>query len=190
MQTLLSTRTQSLGIRSIAYTIVRHPRRDPGVRTEAHELLRGQAERAARALVVLDRAGSGSSDSPSELERDIKAKLARSGWDDRCAVVVVDPELEAWVWARSPHVARILGWNEPGELRDWLQTQGVWPQGSTKPSDPELALKTVLRRTGRGASPALFGELAARVGLSSCQDAAFARFCDVLRGWFGQEAGS
>lgn len=184
---LLSRRQRALGIREIRYEIVRHPRRDPGVRKEAAELLRAQAGRAKRALVVLDVEGSGSAEGASVLKREIERSLSRAGWSGRCAVVAVAPELESWLWTGSPHVAHVLGWQGSESIRDWLRARSLWPDDDVKPPDPKGALRTVLRATGTRSSPALFRDLASRVGLSTCRDEGFARFRSTLQSWFGEE---
>lgn len=183
---LLSKRRRTLRLRDLRFRVLRHPQRDPGVRRGAHDLLRGQAQRADRALVILDHHGSGFNGTAEELEQELGERLARCGWKDRCRAIVVEPELEAWVWVRSPHVSEVLGWNRSDRLELWLRQQGLWPEGRLKPPDPKRALKAVLRTTGRRASPALFAELGARVSFEGCRDRSFDQLVTVLRGWFGE----
>lgn len=182
--TLLQTRARSLGLPQLNYRVVRHPERDPGIRTQVHELLRAQQNRARFALAILDLHGSGSPLAASRLEAEIADRLARNGWSARCAVICADPELERWVWSGSPHVETVLGWRRPPAMRAWLEAHGLWSVNSVKPGDPEAALVGILRRTGKRPSPALFGDLAARVGLDGCSDEAFNRFRTVMGAWF------
>jgi hypothetical protein len=47
------------------------------------------------------------------MENDLEARLSQSGWPSGCcAAIVIDPELELWVWSRSPHVPAVLGLSE------------------------------------------------------------------------------
>jgi hypothetical protein len=77
------------------------------------------------ALVLFDRAGRGKEGvGRAALEREVEERLAASGWSARAAAIVMDPELEAWVWVDSPHVERIVGWaGARGGLRGWLESE-------------------------------------------------------------------
>lgn len=180
---LLGQRWQALGIRRVSFRIIRHPRRDPGVRTQAAPLLRSFIGEAEYALVVLDLSGSGSGDSASQLEREVEVAL-RAEWQDRCAVVATDPELEVWVWSSSPHVATALRWTRTQPLRGYLEGQGFWPSGRPKPLSPKEAVEHVLRATRTPRTPAVYAEIAERVSLQDCTDSAFGKFRTVLQGWF------
>ncbi|MEN8217565.1 MAG: hypothetical protein ABFS56_14585 [Pseudomonadota bacterium] len=68
------------------------------------------------------------------------------GWEkDRFVVIVIDPELEAWMWQDNPHIAKAFGFNKSSSLRDWLCSQGLWPLDSPKPPDPKLAFEKTLK---------------------------------------------
>jgi hypothetical protein len=182
----LLSRPESLRIRPVDCQIERYPGRDSGCFRDAPEYLRSAIPLFDRALVVFDRHGCGRDDLPRELiELDLEERLARNGWRDRAAAVVLDPELEAWVWSTSPHVAEILGWAEPsGALREWLEASELLRPGEAKPDDPKEAMKRVLRAADKKPSPALFGQLAERVGLGRCVDPAFGKFQETLQRWF------
>ena len=114
--------------------------------------------------------------------------MASSGWEDRAEVIVLNPEIEVWVFAASPHVERCLGWpQEDRPLRQWLESQGLWQKGQAKPSDPRAALERALGKAKRARSSALYRALGQRVGTKNCADPAFVKFRDVLRGWFPTE---
>lgn len=180
----LLRRHASVGIRSIEPVVYTHPDRDPGCRLHAHDFLRPQTTRFARALVVFDREGCGINAPAEHLEREVEGRLAASGWGDRAAVIVIDPELEAWVWSESPHVPRCLGWTgDLAHLRGWLKGQGLWEDGK-KPSDPKRAVQRVLHEVDRRRSSSIYSELAKSVGFRKCEDRAFLRLLNVLRGWF------
>ena len=185
----LLSRPCALGIRGLSFQVVRHPQRDPGVRTAAAGLLRPFQGRARFALVCLDLEGSGHPGPPEDLAQGIEEML-KPEWGDRCAAVVVDPELERWIWADSPHVARSLGWQGTmGELRTELEGRGRWPASAQKPLRPKETMREVMRSTGRPVSAAVFRGIAERVSLQGCTDPAFHRFREVLRAWFPAPAG-
>ncbi len=180
------TRRKSFGIRPITARVVAHPRQDPGCRLEAAEFLKGLEKQYRYALVLFDHEGCGTeSMARVDLEGAIEEELARSGWEGRNAVIVIEPELEAWLWSDSPHVERTLGWGrESGKLRDWLRQEGFWPADHPKPPRPKESAEAALRQTRHPFSSAIHGELAKKVGLSRCTDESFAKLRRVLKDWF------
>ena len=183
---LLCARQKSLGIRSIRYLILVHPRRDPGCFHEAADVLQVFQRRASRALVILDHEGSGQEKlAPDEVAAELKRRLCASGWGDRAEALIIAPELEAWVWSDSPHVDRMLGWSgRAPRLRDWLAGRGFWPTDLRKPPRPKESFQAALRESGIRVSSAVFRELAERVSLRDCQDPAFQQFRDLMLDWF------
>lgn len=183
-------RKKSLRIREVKSTIYVHRSRDPGCLKEAENFLRPFFRQYAHALVIFDRKGCGREGSPREdIERELESRLSRSGWDDRAKAVVIDPELEAWVWSESPLVERTLGWSgRTPVLRSWLHEMGYWPLGGPKPANPKEAVQEAVRIVGVARSSSLYMELASKVGLDRCADPAFAKLKTILRNWFPQEA--
>jgi hypothetical protein len=185
---LLATRCQSLRIRPPRFKVLRHPRRDAGCFREAERLLRPFLAQAEHALVMFDYEGCGQeSRSPDWVSSEVRERLQRSGWDDRAEVVVVVPELEAWVWSDSPRVDDVLGWHgrEPC-LRSWLQQQGLWQPDVPKPSRPKEAVERALEVVRLQRSSATYRQLAESVSLQRCQDTSFRRLVEVLRQWFSR----
>ena len=182
----LLQRDKSLGIRSISTRIFSHPKKDPGVFNEAHLFLRAFHKSAGHCLVMLDHEGCGArAGARDAIETTIETRLARNGWQNRSAAIVLDPELEAWVWSDSPHVDSILGWPcGDTNLRDWLIDQGFLEPGSPKPIRPKEAVEAALRYARRRRSSALYRELAEKVRFSHCHDASFVKFLSTLRSWF------
>ena len=179
------SRPEAIGMRRIQPpTIVEHPNRDPGVWKTGHELLAVYAHDHTHGLILLDHAWDGNPhDSPADLAQEIETDCRRV-WEDRARCIVIAPELEAWVWSRSPHVAEVLKWDDNQTLRAWLHSQGLWEEGQIKPADPKDAYHAALREKRMPPSAALFRKLAETVSLSSCQDPAFARLLKTLRTWF------
>ncbi|MSR58466.1 MAG: hypothetical protein EXS05_12570 [Planctomycetaceae bacterium] len=182
----LLSRPEALGIRPLAAQIYRHPGRDPGCRTQAHEYLRSFCNQYDHALVVFDREGCGRERiSRVEIEQDIERLLSSNGWESRAAVVVIDPELENWVWSDSPHVDAVCGWSgKSPALRNWLIQRGFLNAGNTKPAPPKQAFREALREVRKQPSASLFTELANRVSLARCSDPAFQKMKSTLQTWF------
>jgi hypothetical protein len=183
----LLSRPKALGIRSgVAWDIHVHPRRDPGCLNEAHDFLRLFPAQFCHAIVMFDRAGCGREQtSCSQLSSIVLGRLAANGWGDRAQVIVLDPELEVWVWSRSPHVVCCLGWEgHASALRQWLAEQGLWPEAAPKPPKPKEAMLAALRHQQRPYSSAIYEELARKVSLEGHSEPAFASFLETLRTWF------
>ncbi|MBX9790909.1 MAG: hypothetical protein K2Y37_18480 [Pirellulales bacterium] len=180
--------SERLRIRPISFTIIVHPEHDPGcVRTSA-EVLRSQQRLYEKALVMCDYEGSGArEESAIDVEKRIEQRLSVSGWAGRSAAVVIDPELEAWVWSDSPHVEEVLGWRyRIPTLRAWLVDQGFLSTEYAKPAHPKEAVLAALKAANLRRSSAIYASLARSVSFERCSDRAFARLKDVLRNWFPQ----
>lgn len=180
------SRRESLGIRRIQFTCIRHPDHDPGCLNNSVAYVRPYRRSHAYALVVFDREGCGREGHDRDaLEREVELQLVQNGWDGRSAAVVVDPELEAWVWSPSPHVEQVLGWagREPS-LRQWLRQEGLLLGNAVKPTPPKGAMQRALRVVNKSWSSALHLQLAERVGLRGCVDPAFVKLRTLLSAWF------
>lgn len=185
MKALLE-RHQSLGIRPIEYEVQRHLQRDPGCYKDAARPMQAHLGQYDKAIVMFDKHGCGGGNLAREvIQSEVEGGLARNGWRGRAKVVVIDPELEAWVWAGSNSVAETLRWQKGyGDLKTWLIGRGLWSAGGAKPLHPKAAMKAVLRETKTPHSPALFGELARRTTWRHCQCPAFADLKRALEEWF------
>jgi hypothetical protein len=130
-----------LGIRDITFKVVADRQgKDPGVFRRCHDILRSSLGLYNHALVVFDRDGCGSQENREALESESEKRLAQNGWRDRCAAIVIDPELEVWVWSESPHVRDVLGWSSTmAELKRTLEEAGYLERGHVKPHQPEAA---------------------------------------------------
>jgi len=187
MRTLLEKRADSLRIRPLRFDVRRHPGRDPGVYREAHSFLRFFLGKARYALVLVDREGSGQEHrlTAEEMEVELEARLRQNGWAHRrgrprAAAIVLDPELEVWVWSPSPHVAQVLGVTQ-AQLQQVRDTFAARTDG--KPERPKEALYEALRLGRRPQSARIFQELAERVSLDT-HERAFDRLRSTLQGWF------
>jgi hypothetical protein len=178
-----------LGIPAITYSVIVHPQHDPGCLNQSAGLLAVYRRTHRHALVIFDREGCGrDSATRTELELAVEAELTTVGWEQRSAVIVIDPELENWVWSLSPHVASCLGWNSTGQsMQDWLVEQGhLTHAAQAKPGRPKEAVEAVLKHAHKPRSSAIYRELATRVSLANCTDPAFLKFRQTLHGWFSQ----
>jgi len=182
----LLSRPKSLNIREITCKIYVHPEKDPGCLLRGHEFLRSFTKKYWHAIVMFDRYGCGQEAKRREiLEKEIEERLSQSGWDNRASAIIIDPELEIWVWSDSPHVDSVLGWTEKiYDLRKWLRSQGLLHGNSIKPSAPKKAMAEALRSVNKPRSSSLYLQLALKVSIDRCVDEAFLKFKKTLQNWF------
>ena len=183
------SRDRSLGIcrlgpNSVEY--ITHPEKDPGVFRTAKLLLSPFLRTHLHALAIMDREGSGCGTSTAEqMEQQIETDLLAAGWANRAAALVIDPELDIWVWADSPHVEAEIGWvDQSTNLRTWLVQKGFNLSAEGKPIRPKEALEAALRHVHMPRSSALYRSLAEKVSLVRCIDRAFMKLKTTLQSWF------
>jgi hypothetical protein len=194
VRSLLCERQVALGIclrfnpdRPPLGDLLRYSGRDSGCYKDAVDLLRPQRQTHRHALLIFDRHGCGvETKSREEIENDVERRLCENGWArEAVCVVVIEPELEAWVWSASPHVANVLGWQDNySALQSFLIASRLWEEGGLKPTLPKEAMECALREKNKPFGAPLFSELAKRVGLGRCEDPAFKKFYNQLRQWF------
>lgn len=184
----LFSRNQSLGIRDVSqdYDIFVHPQRDPGCYNQCVDFLRSFNGVYNYGLVIFDHEGTGQDNkSREEIETELEQKLNDSGWNNRVSVIVLEPELESWVWSNSPNVEKVLGWEEqPSSLRNWLIDKKFLESEQIKPSRPKEALEATLRFVQKPRSSSIYEQLAKSVGFARCQDESFLKLKSVLQSWF------
>jgi len=186
MRSLLM-RHHALGIRPIEFDIFVHPFRDPGCLRESGTFLSVFRDSYEYALVVFDRVGCGrENDSREVLEGDVESAMKKSGWAQSCAAaIVLDPELEIWIWSDSPQVDEALGWHQQSpDLRSWLRKKQYLTPNALKPAQPKEAMISALRKVRRAQSSSIFQVLAETVSVERCSDAAFAKLKAILKSWF------
>lgn len=179
----LLMREPALGIVTPSFEIFVHPERDAGVFGKCHDFLRPFQQLYRFALVMFDREGCGSKESARQIQQIIKERLDQAGWNERNQVVVLDPELEIWVWADSPNVSRSLGLSER-QLREVLSKYER--DLNLKPKDPKAAMEDALRKSRLPRSSAIYANLASTVTLKNCRDRSFSDFKSALVKWFGR----
>lgn len=183
---LLTERRSELGVRELAFELLSHPRRDSGCFGEAQDVLRPFHRKARHALVLFDHYGSGQdARAASTVEADVEQRLRVNGWGDRALAIVVEPELESWVWSDCDRVAEELRWDSGGRgLKSWLAKQGSWPEDHAKPINPKEAFRLALRARSRQRSPAIYSALARNLPLGQCRERGFGRLRSRLVDWF------
>ncbi|MBL8131230.1 MAG: hypothetical protein JNL42_05190 [Anaerolineae bacterium] len=186
VRTLLEKRHNAISIPLIPFKVVRHPNRDSGVYRDAPEFLRTYLGKARHALVLLDYHGSGAEhrESPQEIEEGLEDRISQAGWDrEQIRVIVLEPELEVWVWSKSPNVSNALGMSA-SDLTAFLNQVDLDERG--KPRDPKDAMERALRQSRKPLSPEIFRQLAGSVSLKA-SERSFDRFRERMQYWFHLE---
>lgn len=177
LEGLIGQKYSAMGIRSVNFDTFRGPYRDPGCRTDAHNLLRKHCGSYNHALVVFDLDGSGGK-GRAQTERDVENHLAQNGWPrGRAAAVVIEPELEAWAWCNpnNLHVRNILG----------VQSQAAFAKlAASAGRNPKNAFQMACRQAKKRRSPERYRELAEKLPVQNCQDPAFQKLMTTLQRWF------
>lgn len=181
----LLNRHKALGIRPVTFDIRVHPNRDPGCYGESDRFLQSFIKQYYYSLVVFDYEGCGCRENRNEAERKVEDKLNNVGWAERSRAIVLYPELEIWVWNKSPHVEEVLGWkNQEKPLRQWLVDKGYCSELYGKPERPKEAMEAVLRVVKKPRSSAIYQQLAERVSLDGHTEPAFVKLKESLFHWF------
>jgi hypothetical protein len=178
------SRYSALGIRPISFRFLKHSRRDPGVRSDGPDLLALAHRQTTHALLVMDFEGSGTeAASAIELEMQLDERLQRT-WGDSAKAIVIEPELETWLWGSDNALSGVVGRPEGMGIRDWLKTQGYSFTPSGKPERPKEAMESLTRKLKLERSSTNYEKIALKISLDRCTDPAFQRLRQTLQRWF------
>ena len=186
-----------------------HPGHDPGVWKDPQLILLPERKAYDKALVILDAEWSGAPQ-PQRLVADIE-KLAHSQgkWErNRFEVILIQPELEAWIWQRNIHVAEAFEFpGRDSELWEHLALQSLaldkrtrkhyfvpadtasgqppaWPTTERKPKNPKGVAEALTSYCRSGPPSGIFNEIGSKVSVAHCEDEAFKKLREALRRWF------
>src|ERR1022692_954491 len=151
----------------------------------AHHFLRPFLRYFECALVVFDLEGCGQEMLGKErVEQRVCENLTVNGWEGRCEVVVIEPELESWVWDESLRIAKVLKWDKR-RLKDWLLEETFLASTTAvKPARPKEAYEQAMCVAKVQKSSSVFQDLAKSANVAGCTDSAFRKFLLTLQEWF------
>ena len=177
-------RPEALGIRPIEFEFRVHPGRDGGTRKSGPEVLALERRRFRHALLVLDFEGCGT-DLPNAcaLEEQLDGRLS-THWKEAAKSIVIEPELDVWVWGADNAVEVVIEWPAGKGVREWLREKGFAFEANEKPARPKEALEAALRIPDLPRSSALYQSIAEKISLRRCGDEAFIRLRKQLIEWF------
>lgn len=188
----LLERPQALGIRPISFDVKVQMNYDSGVRVEGVSTIATFRPEFFHAILVLDYEGCGADGdaanrkTPEALQGELAAQL-RQTWGEKSDVIVINPELDVWIWGANNVLSELLGWTENVKIRNWLKDRGFAFHNNGKPVRPKEAFDRVLQHCRRSHSSAVYKKIAERISLSRCADEAFQRLSQTLRNWFPVE---
>jgi hypothetical protein len=158
--------------------------KDSGLYVRGAEYVRRHRQTHDHVVIMLDADWEGSPGAAS-IDAKLREDLRKCGCsDDDSEVIVLDPEIEAWMWVDKLEVARVLGFESTGDLRSWLEAAGFDVGANQKPLRPKEALQAALRSKRKPRSSATFAAVAAKVSLNACQDPALLKLRATLQRWF------
>jgi hypothetical protein len=186
-------RSSALGTKPINIELDRHPQRDAGMVQSGPELLRMRKGEARYAVMVLDFHGSGADtrsnrSNPVALQLELQDRLDRATWRSNSLVVVLEPELEHWLWYARVALAKHweLSRAQVDDLiLEWSNNAGLKPDEAVAKHPKELFEYAMRNRLKRTISPRDFQCIGAVAGIRSLElSPAFARLVQQLRAWF------
>jgi hypothetical protein len=185
LEARLGCRTFDFDFQQDVVVGVRSGNTDGGIHRRAHDLLRRYLPSHHNVIVMLDKNFGGQL--PAAIVREqILNNLLHNGWSAECfEVVVIDPELEVWLWQRgNAHVARVFRYNGSVSLEAFLEAEGFWSAAALKPPRPKEAARLLLQRYRGGAPMVVYARIIENISVSGCQDPAFNLLAAALRRWF------
>lgn len=109
-------------------------------------------------------------------------------------VIVIDPELEQWVWVSRkiadntfevhPHVVDCFNYKQEKPLHELLRDKRNWDNETAKPTRPKEAVELVLKQTRTPRSSAIYRRIAEHVSVKGCKDDSFKVLLHKLQEWF------
>lgn len=186
MEALLPRVPRCSGTETFTFEIIRNILCDSGSYNGSHELLRPFIRDFRYSLVILDFEGSGVEGikTREETEQDIETLLCKNGWAGRNAAIVVNPEIETWMWIDSIHVGNAIGWERSESLYEWARSSGILGVDTYKPLRAKESFRLALKESNTSFSSSIYKKIASRVSYRSCNDPAFLKLISTLQRWF------
>ena len=173
--------------------LIKHPRKDPGVYQDGHNLLKSYVDTHNYAVVMVDFAFNDNLQTMDYQQfcEKIKANMRAAGWpDERFFVMAINPELEVLMWqadtSRIEHIFDYPREREGISLRDWLQRRNLWNAEDLKPFDPKSAINIACSQSwGRKKTHSqLFKRIAKDVSFRGCEDKSFNGLLHQIQAWY------
>jgi hypothetical protein len=170
-------------------------RTDGSLWRNAHEHLATHLHSHEYAVIILDE-DFDPYPGATQIAADISQNMMDAGWDpNRFAVIVIEPMLEAWLWAPTDTVAQAFGFKTFQEMQTPLINAGYWTPNEPKPikvhqkDARDCAGKHGKIKVGSAVFRKVFAQID-RSALDACQEPSFQRMRAQLQSWFPQTGGA
>ena len=166
-----------------SFDILVNPGHDAGNLNDCSEFLRPFINQYHRAIVVFDHEGCGEETTSAEaLEERVSKQLDANGWQERNMVLVIEPELENWIWTGSPRINEAINWKSQESVQDWVRKNYDILENN-KPKRPKEAFEGTLRLARTPRSSSIYRKIASQVSYKKCTDRAFLKLIGTLEDW-------
>lgn len=185
-------RWQELGIRPIIFEINRRGSDSIVVREGAMQA-RIRAREFKHFLCLWDHKDSGKgNEPPSQVQDELQEHLNRRRLQNREKALVIDPELEIWLWQDKKAIARVLGISQKQLARCLNRWQSAnFPKRTLEQilsKFPKEALEEVCQEAREKLTAALYQRIAHTADLSLwASEQGFQQLCQTLLNWFSAE---
>jgi hypothetical protein len=184
LQGLLPRLPKILSTKEFTFDIKIHPLRDAGVRIGSIDFLRPFITNYDYAIVLFDYEGSRTQISQAILTQKMQDELDINGWQNRNVVIIIEPEIENWIWVNSPHLAHEIDWEDMSTLENWLIEKGFKNENDIKPLCPKEAFEDALKEKQKPRSSAIYKNIAQKASFKGCIDSNFDKFKTTIQKWF------
>lgn len=174
---------------------------DAEVFYRAADRARSRLKTHQKLVVILDEAWDDKrAPDAATIKERLTQDLYAKGWEyDRFVVIVIQPELENWIWNDTAHMHRVFRFDQiPGftSARDYFREAKVdsagkrchWPEQASKPTNPKEALHMLCRESRAKPDAAKYADVVCGVNVLRCQEPGFQELLATLRRWFGAES--
>lgn len=183
-------RHQSLGIHEVDAEVKRHPLRDSGIIQSGAELVRMEKGHYGKVLLMWDYHGSGRErrQTVEQSRAEIQDKLDTYTWKGKSTTVILDPELEEWLWHNLPSIATHLRWSVPKleqAIENFILSSGHSRDVIFQDYPKELFEFVMRNEAKRTISPRDFEQIAQRASLRDWETSpSFRTLSKILKTWF------
>jgi len=185
-------RCEALEIHPISFDVVRHLGRDPGLFVGAADYSKLMKEKYHKLIIMLDYHGSGCSDGGGKCAATIQKQLDGVTWKSHSLAVIIEPELEEWLWHNEASIQKIFELSD-AQLKEFVATfckkHDCDVRSVTREKPKELLDFICEKVKNRGhLRHKEFGQLASSASLKGWQtSASFRQIVAILQEWFPSE---
>lgn len=169
----------------ITFDVFTHPGRDPGCRTQSDSFLSSFIHLYRYSLIVFDKLGCGSIKDTNSIVNEVSLQIKKTGWDNRFRIIIIEPELEVWMWIKKKSMAKIIHWRDYSSLEEWVKGKSI-NFHNDKPVDPKKAFEMALYESRKKRSSSIYYEISSNVSFVDCQTQSFINLKDIIIEWFGK----